>query len=183
TQTGDTFELQLKRLQEVLATEFEISPGIIIDTGDYIFDRVQLVLATALERPFALSMDLDVGEFYDGDLFKVGGDLTWRPGRRLYLQFGYEFNDVELPAGAFITRLYRARIDVAFNARWSWLNVLQYDNVTDSAGLNSRLRYNPRAGQDMFFVINRQFDVDPLSRHLSSTMSEIVLQFHYTFRF
>ena len=183
TQTGDTFELQLKRLQEVLATEFEISPGIIIDTGDYIFDRVQLVLATALERPFALSMDLDVGEFYDGDLFKVGGDLTWRPGRRLYLQFGYEFNDVDLPAGAFITRLYRARIDVAFNARWSWLNVLQYDNVTDSAGLNSRLRYNPRAGQDMFFVINRQFDVDPLSRHLSSTMSEIVLQFHYTFRF
>jgi len=183
TQSGDTFELRFKRLEEVLETEFEISPGVVIGTGDYVFDRVQLVLATALERPFALSMDLDVGEFYDGDLFKVGGDVSWRPGRRLYLQFGYEFNDVELPAGAFITRLYRARIDVAFNARWSWLNVLQYDNVTESAGLNSRLRYNPRAGQDMFLVINRQFDVDPLSRNLSSSMSEVVLQFHYTFRF
>jgi hypothetical protein len=183
TQSGDTFELRLKRLEEVLETEFEISPGVVIGTGDYVFDRLQLVLATALERPFALSMDLDVGEFYDGDLFKIGGDVSWRPGPRLYLQFGYEFNDVELPAGTFITRLYRARIDVAFNARWSWLNVVQYDNVTESAGLNSRLRYNPQAGQDMFLVINRQFDVDPLNRHLSSSMSEAVLQFHYTFRF
>lgn len=183
TQSGDTFELRLKRLEEVLETEFDISPGVLIGAGDYVFDRMQLVLATALERPFALSMDLDVGEFYDGDLFKIGGDLTWRPGPHLYLQFGYEFNDVELPAGSFVTRLYRARIDVAFSAKWSWLNVLQYDNVTESAGLNSRLRYNPQAGQDMFFVVKRQFDVDPLSRNLSSSMSEVVLQFHYTFRF
>jgi hypothetical protein len=61
--------------------------------------------------------------------------------------------------------------------------LVQYDNVTDSAGFNSRLRYNPKAGQDVYVVLNRQFDVDPLNRNLSSTTSEFVLKFNYTFRF
>jgi hypothetical protein len=61
--------------------------------------------------------------------------------------------------------------------------MLQYDNVTDTAGFNSRLRFNPQAGQDLFLVLNRQFDVDPLSRDVSSSASEIVLKFYYTFRF
>ncbi len=130
-----------------------------------------------------MTADIDVGDFYDGELLSVGGGLAWRPNRHLYLQFGYEFNDVELPAGSFITRLYRVRADVAINARWSWLNNLQYDNVTETAGFNSRLRYNPQAGQDLFLVINRQFDIDPLSRNPSSTTSEIVLKINYTFRF
>jgi hypothetical protein len=99
------------------------------------------------------------------------------------LQLGYEINDVELPQGSFITRLYRARVDVAFNARWSWLNLLQYDNVTDTAGFNSRLHYNRQAGQDLFFVVNRQFDIEPLSRNASSSRSEIILKIYYTFRF
>ena len=183
TQFGDFFEIRLKQIDEVLVEDFEISPGVIIGAGAYTFDRVQFVLESALERRFALSFDIDTGEFYDGDLLKIGGDLNWRPNRHLFFQFGYEFNDVELPQGSFITRLLRLRADVAISARWSWLNVLQYDNVTETAGFNSRLRFNPQAGQDMFFVLNRQFDIDPLSRHASSATSEIVLKFRYTFRF
>jgi hypothetical protein len=183
SQFGDFFEIRLKRIDEVLVDDFEISPGIIIGTGAYTFDRVQFVLQSALERRFAVNIDIDIGEFYDGDLLKVGGDLNWRPNKHLFLQLGYELNDVELSQGSFITRLYRMRMDLAINAKWSWLNVLQYDNVTDTAGFNSRLRFNPQAGRDMFLVLNRQFDVDPLSRRAISTASDIVLKFRYTFRF
>jgi len=183
TQSGDFFEIRLRQINEVLVDDFEISPGVVIGTGAYSFDRVQFVLMTALERRFALNFDIDSGEFYDGDLVKIGGDLNWRPGKHLFLQLGYEINDVDLPQGSFITRLYRARVDMAFNARWSWLNVLQYDNVTDTAGFNSRLHFNRQAGQDLFFVVNRQFDIDPLSRNASSSTSEIILKIHYTFRF
>jgi len=183
SQFGDEFEIRLKQIDEVLVEEFEISPDVIIDAGEYTFDRVQFDLATALERRFALGVDIDIGEFYDGDLFKIGGDINWRPGKHLFLQFGYEYNDVDLPAGSFVTRLFRARMDIAFTANWSWLNVVQYDNVTDSAGFNSRLRFNPRAGQDLYVVLNRQFDVDPLNRNLTSTTSEFVAKFSYTFRF
>jgi hypothetical protein len=183
TQFGDEFEIRLKRIDEVLVEEFEISPGVIIGTGDYSFDRVQFVFASALERRLALSLDIDIGDFYDGDLFKIGGDVSWRPGRHFYMQLGYEYNDVELPAGSFVTRLYRVRVDIAFTDKWSWLNVVQYDNVTDTGGFNSRLRYNPQAGQDLYLVLNRQFDVDPLTRDVSSSTSEVIVKFNYTFRF
>jgi hypothetical protein len=183
TQFGDKFELRFKRIREVLDEEFPIHPGFVIGIGDYEFSRTQIVFESALERRLALNLDLDWGDFFDGELTRVGAGIDWRPGKHLFFQLGYEFNDVELPQGSFITRLYRARADVAFNARWSWLNVLQYDNVTETAGFNSRLRFNPQAGQDMFLVLNRQFDVDPLSRDVSSSTSEIVLKFRYTFRF
>ena len=183
TQFGDMFEIRLKQIDEVLVDDFEISPGVVIGAGAYTFDRVQFVLGSALERRFAISIDIDTGDFYDGDLLKIGGDLSWRPGRHLLLQLGYEFNDVEQPQGAFITRLYRVRADFAFNAKWSWLNVLQYDNVSETAGFNSRLRFNPQAGRDLFLVVNRQFDIDPLSRDISSSTSEVVLKFDYTIRF
>jgi hypothetical protein len=183
TQAGDFFEVRLRQLEEVLVEDFEISPGVIIGAGAYAFDRVQLVLNSALERRFAFNIDIGTGGFYDGDLLRIGGDLNWRPGKHLFLQLGYEINDVDLPLGGFTTRLYRARVDLAFNARWSWLNVLQYDNVTETAGFNSRLHYNRQAGQDLFLVLNRQFEVDPLSRDVSSTTAEVIVKIHYTFRF
>jgi len=183
TQFGDTFELRFKQHREVLVEDFEIHPGVVIGAGDYAFDRTQLVWTSALERRLALNIDIEYGEFFDGDRTSVGGDVDWRPSRHLYLQFGYEINEVDISQGSFTTRLFRTRVDVAFDSKWSWLNVVQYDDVTDSAGFNSRLRYNPKAGQDVFLVINRRFDVDAVTNRISSSSSDAVLKFRYTFRF
>ncbi len=183
SQYGDTFELRFKRIREVLDEVFPIHPGFVIDVGDYEFDRTQIVFESALERQFALNLDLDFGDFYDGELSKVGTGVDWRPGKHVFIQARVEYNKVTLPQGEFRTRLYGLRMDFAFNAKWSWLNNLQYDDVSDTAGLNSRLRYVPRAGQDLFIVINRQFDVDPLRTRFSSTESEAVVKLRYTFRF
>lgn len=183
TQFGDVFEIRLKRFRDVLTEDFAIHPDVAIGVGDYEFERAQIIFATALERRFALTIDIDAGEFYDGDRLKINTGVDWRPGKHLYVQFGYEFNDVELPGGSFITRLMRVRVDFAFNAKWSWLNLVQYDNVSDTAGFNSRLHYNPRAGRDVFLVADRQFNVDPLSRKFNTSIAEITLKLRYTFRF
>lgn len=182
-QSGDVFEIRLKRFRDVLTEEFSIHPDVAIGVGDYEFERVQIIFNTALERRFAVNLDIDLGEFYDGDRLKIDTRVDWRPGKHVYMQLGYEFNDVKLAAGSFITRLIRMRLDIAFNSKWSWLNVVQYDNVTDTAGFNSRLRYSPRAGQDMFLVADRQFDVDPLSRKFNTSIAEFALKLRYTFRF
>jgi hypothetical protein len=33
-------------------------------------------------------------------------------------------------------------------ARWSWLNLVQFDNVSNRLGINSRLRFIPKAGAE-----------------------------------
>ena len=60
--------------------------------------------------------------------------------------------------GDFVTRLIQIDANYAFNARWSWVNLIQYDNESGSVGENSQLRWNPREGQDLYIVLNHGFD-------------------------
>jgi len=92
-------------------------------------------------------------------------------------------NDIELPQGDFTTRLLSLRADIAFTSTWSWENFIQYDNVSNSLGINSILRWLPRAGREMVFVINREFQDYDLTRSFRSVSSDIAFKFSYTFRF
>jgi hypothetical protein len=89
---------------------------------------------------------------------------------------------VDLPSGSFTSHLASLRTDVAFNSQWSWSNFAQYDNTSDAFGINSRLRYEPEAGQEMMLVLNHGGIVDA-ANNFSSTQSDINLKFSYTFRY
>ena len=73
-------------------------------------------------------------------------------------------------------------MNLAFNVRWSWVNLIQYDNESGSVGINSRLRWNPRAGQDLYFVLNHDFDAIGAFRGLRSAGSQVSLKYTHTFR-
>jgi len=76
----------------------------------------------------------------------------------------------------------RLQKHIAFNSRWSWSNLLQYDNTAEIVGINSRLRYIPEAGREMVFVLNHGSSVSP-ENHLSSTQNDLNLKLSYTFRY
>ena len=123
------------------------------------------------------------GDFYDGQKLTLTGGIDWRPNSRWNLGANYQYNDIELPVGEFTTRLIQLRVNVAFNVKWSWVNLLQYDNVSDTVGLNSRLRFNPQAGEDLYIVWNHNFDALASFSGLSSRESEITVKYSRTFRF
>jgi len=183
TNNGDSIGTQLTYDRDVLLEPFEISDGVIIPVGDYAFSRYGFELSGANQRALAPSFEFDTGEFYDGDRMELSLGVDWRPNRRLALGLEYEYNDIELPGGDFVTRLIQINADVAFNARWSWLNLLQYDNESGSAGVNSRLRWNPRAGQDLYIVLNHGFSALGAFRDLESTQSQFSVKYTQTFRF
>jgi len=61
--------------------------------------------------------------------------------------------------------------------------LVQYDNISEEIGINTRLQWIPRAGQEGFIVLNyglQDFDRDNSFETLSSNLS---LKFRYTFRF
>ena len=182
THSGDQAEIEMTRHREVIDVPFEIVDGVVIQPGDYTFDRYEVELESAGERTFSASVEMTFGDFYDGDLFLAEIGVGWRPNRHFSLGVEFEYNDGSLPAGDFITRLIQVRANVAFNSRWSWLNYIQYDNQSEEAGLNSRLRWNPRAGQDFFLVFNKGYERDP-SGSFRSTVSELTAKLGYTFRF
>ena len=95
---------------------------------------------------------------------------------------GFTENVVDLPSGSFTSHLASLRSDIAFNSRWSWSNLVQYDNTADVAAFNSRLRYVPEAGKEVILVLNHGADVGP-ENQLSSTRTDLNLKVSYTFRY
>jgi hypothetical protein len=167
----------------VLLEPFEISDGVVIAAGEYDIEGVSIGLDMASDRVVSPSFSIAAGNYYGGQKLTVQGGIDWRPSRRWYVGADYEYNDIELPVGDFTTRLIQLRASVAFNVRWSWVNLLQYDNVSDTVGFNSRLRFNPRAGEDLYIVWNHNADAVASFSGLSSRASEFTVKYSRTFRF
>ena len=91
-------------------------------------------------------------------------------------------HNVDLPSGSFTSHLASVRSDIAFSPRWSWSNLVQYDNTAEAFGFNSRLRYMPEAGREMILVLNHGASVDADNR-LSGVQSDLNLKLSYTFRY
>ena len=179
---GDELGLVWRSDREVLYEAFEIADGVVIPTGDYEFDRMRAEVGGAEERAFAPNLELEKGEFFGGEILSAQAGIEWRPNRHLFFGVEYQYNDIELPGGDLITQLIQVDLNLAFNVRWSWVNLIQYDNESGSVGINSRLRWNPRAGQDLYFVLNHDFDAIGAFRGLRSAGSQVSLKYTHTFR-
>jgi hypothetical protein len=99
------------------------------------------------------------------------------------MRLAYDWNDIELPQGDFVTRLMSATAEVGFSSRWNWINLFQYDDVSEVFGIHSRLVWIPQAGREIFLVLNRNFqDVDK-DNSFQSVTSDLTAKVSYTFRF
>ena len=98
----------------------------------------------------------------------------WTPSPKFRHELGYNLNFIELPYGrSFTTRIITKRASTGCSRRsCRGSNLIQYDNVSEIAGLNMRLNWIPEAGREVFFVINQNledFDLDNRSIRQSRT--------------
>ena len=182
-QDADFLTLSHYLAEERLTGAFEISDGIIIPAGTYNYGYPCVSLITGEQRVLATESSICDGDFYDGRIFVFETATTWRPSPHLKVVLGGEYNDVNLPQGDFITRLVRLNVDVAFNTAWSWENFLQYDNDSETIGVNSILRWIPRAGRETVLAVNSQLEDFDRDRNFRSYTSDLTLKLSYTFRF
>ena len=180
---GDNYSVALSSGREVLAEPFTVAGSVVIPAGEYEDSGYQIEMEWAQERVLAPSLSIGKEDYYGGIRDSVQGRLDWRPGSRWYARVSYEYNDVELAHSHFRTRLIQFRSNLAFNVKWSWVNLVQYDNLSESVGINSRLRWNPRAGEDLYVVWNHDFDALAAFSDMHSRQSEFSVKYSRTFRF
>jgi hypothetical protein len=90
---------------------------------------------------------------------------------------------VNLPEGDFIVRLTSMRLDIVFSSRLSWVNLIQYDNVSGVVGINSRLHYIPEDGREAYLVLNHNLEDPSTPGGFQSTYADLTAKVNYTFRF
>ena len=178
----DFLFVEWERNEETVLDRFALFGRLDVPAGDYTFDRYRAQVETGMQRPVRVVLSIQDGGFFGGDRLEKFVEFQWRQSAHFFLGLSFTENDVDLPSGSFTSHLASVRSDFAFNARWSWSNLVQYDNTAEAFGVNSRLRYIPEAGKEMVLVLNHGATVDP-SNHLSSIASDINLKVSYTFRY
>jgi hypothetical protein len=184
--TGDQMTIAYQDLTEGLNVPFEISSGIVLPVGRYGNENWGIQFSTANHRKVSVSMrfvNYTDGYFYGGDRNDQFFDLTWRPSARFSANLSYDYADIDLPQGSFETRLVRMGVDFAFSSTLSLVNLIQYDNVSETAGINMRLHWIPEAGRELFFVINHNAEDFDRDNKFHSTFSDVTAKVNYTFRF
>lgn len=187
TNSRDAVGLSYRRNHEVVRAPFTLytEPGrqVGIAPGDYRFDEYSFFVGTGNQRRYSGSLNVGTGDFYDGERDWIGGGLTWVQSRWFVMSANYEWNDISLPQGDFTTRLVSLNTQVAFSSTLYWVSLLQYDNVSEELGINTRLQWIPRAGQEGFVVLNYNFEDRDKNDSFRSMARDLSVKFKYTFRY
>ena len=187
--TGDRMFTRLTTNREIIPADFTIyrpsdgSPTIIIPAGDYSWTRGFMGVRSGEHRPVALFVGGSTGEYFDGESTELRANATWRPSPTFSLDVGYSINDISLPDGDFIVRLSTMTLQYVFSSTLSWVNLIQYDNFSETVGLNSRLHWIPEAGREGFIVFNHSVADPNKNDSFHSTGADVSVKFNYTWRF
>ena len=182
----DFLFVELQQNREVVENDFDLFGRLPVAAGDYSFDRVRAEIATGMQRPLQVVLSVQDGGFFNGDRLEKFVEVQWKPSEHFALGASFTENVVDLPSGSFTAHLASLRTDVAFNSKWSWSNLLQYDNTAERYAINSRLRFNPEAGREMVLVVNHGGIVDSRRdghNDFRSTNRDLNLKLSYTFRY
>lgn len=183
SRVGDVLFLRSNIDKEVLSAPFEISPGVVIPAGTYSFSDLGAEYRWAGHREWSGRITYISGDFYTGDMDRWFGGVTWQPSPRFRGNLSFDINYVDLPQGEFTTRIVSAELDFVFSSELSWVNLIQYDNVSETVGINSRLHWIPQAGREIFFVINHSLEDFDLDNRFESQRADATVKASYTFRF
>ena len=156
---------------------------IAIRAGEYSFNETMIGILLGSQRVLSGRLDRRWGDYFDGERDRFLVNASWRPNRNLQIIAQYTENKIELPQGNFTTRLFSINTQIAFSATLSWANLIQYDNVSENLGINSRLHWIPEAGRQAFLVLNYGFEDFDKDNVFESTIADLSLKFNYTFRF
>ena len=166
--------------REDLREPFTIADQATVQAGDYEFSRLALSYETSIQKPLAIETELRIGEFWDGDIQQYEGGLVWRASPMVSLSATINESHIQLPEADFVTQVATARLNLKFTPDISWRTLGQYDNLSDSVGINSRFRWIFKPGNEVFLVVNQGVDME---ENWKPTTHESQVKFAWTFRY
>lgn len=187
TNARDSFDLGYTRYKEVVRTPFTIysepTRSVAIPAGDYAYQTYDFSIGTGNQREFSADLRSEFGDFYNGDQLGIYTSFNWNQSRYFAMELNYDRTDISLPQGEFIARLTSLNTQVAFTTNLYWISLLQYDNVSENMGLNTRLQWIPEAGQEALIVLNYNMQDTDKDNTFHSALSDLSIRFRYTFRY
>ena len=173
----DAIRLGYSHRYEFVQTPFE---NLDVPVGRFHFDEALLQFKFSKNRWIGGEVFVGAGSFFDGTRTRARADLSFRFSKFLQTSLVYSINDIRLPGGDDLIHLLSTRFSVLFTPDISWITLVQFDNVSDSIGINSRLRWIIEDGREVFLVLNQGLDT---SHGIEAGRTAPLIKLQWTFRF
>jgi hypothetical protein len=179
-ESGDRVEFNIVPYMEMLPEAFEISPGVDISVGKYHWTRYRIEVQTSSKRPVTGKLSHWFGDMYDGSMNQWQADITWRPSHKLNIALEGEIARGHFPNGISDIKLIQSRFDFYISPNFQIRNYLQYDNITKSLGMNSRIRWTYKSLLDIFVVFNQNWV--ETERRFFRDLNQFYVKIQYSWR-
>ena len=174
---GDGIRFQYQHRYEFVQTPFA---NLSIPVGRFHFDEGQVRFTGSANRWIGGELFVGYGSFFDGTRTRARTDISFRFSKFVQAGIIYAIDDIHLPDGDELIHLLSAQISLLFTPDISWVTLVQFDNVSDSIGINSRFRWIIEDGRELFLVLNQGLDT---SDGVRATRTEPLVKLQWTFRF
>ncbi|MBM4168438.1 MAG: hypothetical protein FJ215_04700 [Ignavibacteria bacterium] len=186
TKAGGWGSIGFSAYHENTPEEFELADDAVVPIGKYWFVAAKGTYQTPFGSLLRTAIAGDIGTFYDGWKGTIGISPAWTISRHLELSGDYQVNVIRFTDRnqKFDAHIGRIRMRFTLNTEISLSTFTQYNSATGSVGLNLRLRYNPREGNDLYIVYDEGVNVDPLRtlpRKPRNESRAVVLKYSHTF--
>ena len=166
-----------------------------------------LRLETSQHRKIRFRYQTGFGELFGGLGLRTAPLIEWRPSKYFLLSLEYDRRQfwgikscyglidgdpttrncvnaspsVDVRKRQFTIQLARARVQVNFTPDILWTTLVQYDNATESAQFQTRLRWIFEPGRELFVVVGQNLDTKPGDLRVRETQPSAKVR--WTFRF
>lgn len=180
-QVGDQIELNYIGNREILLSSFEISPGVVIPSGDYSYARQRLKLKATNGRALSGEFLYRWGDFYTGKIRETELKVEWRASPHFFAGLNYQYVNASLPEGDFDFTVTRVNLDFNLTTQLMIQNLVQHNSRSDTLSWNSRLRWEIEPGNEVFLVLNQGWEIEDGSYIPVNT--DFTTKVRWTYRF
>jgi len=153
-QSGDQIEVNVQRQFDAPNEDFELFPDAIVRARGYWWNRVEAQYSGAERRTVRFNVTGSTGQFYDGRSFEVSAGVRVRRTPHILATLDVVRSVVSLAQSSFTANTVRLRTDYAFSPRLNSTLFAQWDNQSNRASANARVRWTVKPGSDLFVVWN-----------------------------
>ena len=185
TLQGDYIGFEVEFEREILRESFEIIDALMVPVDEYRGIDFELEFRSSSDRSLFGEVELAYGDYYGGSSTRGEIELSWRPSRFLQLDCEIDSTLARLPQEDFEVVTGSLGLRVTPTTHLSFNAIAQYDNQTETMGVNSRIRYIIKSGSDLFLVFNKGFErvENGDRRSFRTTKTDAVAKLGWTFQF
>lgn len=133
--------------------------------SDYTFNFLTANYISDARKKFSYNLSAQLGEYFNGNLYNVGGTLTYRYQPLGFTSLNFAYNRIRLPDGFNDADLLLigTRFDFTFTKNFFLTTFVQLNSQIENLNINTRLQWRFKPVSDVFLVYTDNYFAESLS--------------------